>query len=304
MDGRNERHDSSLTQTRRKDSMHARHAQNSHHGAFRSKRIRGGMWRTTPAPPRRVRRWCIAATCTALVILGTVRVWQVRDVRVDGTRVIPSAVLRDDALTIIAGHHWGIIPRASILTQQYRAIAPALRTGYALESVTLNLGRGSVLHVQVQEQPIAGILFTADGESLILSTQGTVIVTASPSVREAILAEDTEARLMLIRAAVPHATLGEQPYTSRQISVLQVLWTFLMHAGDALRPEGIIPKPGTTEDFDIMTVAGTTIIVTTSGEEGAQLSKLTAVLQDPQIRARQHELRSIDLRFGDRVYVQ
>ncbi|MDO8463284.1 MAG: hypothetical protein Q7S96_03360 [bacterium] len=267
----------------------------------------GATWRHTATrqPTVNVKK-PLVLTVAFLVLAGAIIWgWRISDVRVSGATLIPNAVVRDAALVALAGKQWVIFPNTSIIVGGYRAIPEMLREEFAFTSVTTDLKRHGVLELTVQEQDIAAIVYTTDGASYLVGAQGDILLAASPELREALLATEAGSALIGITWNVPASALGDEPLLStEQLRFLKRMWDTLAIAGAGLQPDVIVPRYGATEDFDIRTRSGAIVTTTTQGDTTYQITKLNAVLHDRQTPEERQRIRSVDLRYDDRVYVQ
>ncbi|MDO8425617.1 MAG: hypothetical protein Q7T01_03855 [bacterium] len=281
-------------------------------GALRTSAHRtrsGSQWRAQRTSGSRGARSAKRAVALCVLVLtsalAAVYGWRIQSVRVEGAHLLPGAVVRDAALQALAVPAWGVIPGNSVLTGAYRRIPALLREQFALAEASVNLGRRGVLSITIREQDVAAIGYTQDGGSVLVSARGDILLDATPELREAIRASDTAAALLVIIWPVPRSALGEGPLlTAEQLTFLGHVWGDLHLAGAGLRPESLMPKYGATDDFDIRTISGAVVTVSTKVDTSSQITKLRGVLHDRASPEARSAIRSIDLRYGDRVYIR
>ncbi|MDO8622560.1 MAG: hypothetical protein Q7R80_04990, partial [bacterium] len=192
----------------------------------------------------------------------------------------------------------GIAPRSSMLLARTGRLERVLQERFAFGSVSARRTWKGELIVQVTEQPIVGVVEFADGGKMLVSVAGIILGPAPESLNEA-------TNLIRWQSLSGAMRTGESFLTATRTALLRAIWTELdQTAGGTLRPQRIIQRAGSADEFDIHTTRGVVVSVSTDEQARDQLTKLRAVLSDAQNATRITTLRSIDLRYGDRVYIQ
>lgn len=250
------------------------------------------------AEPRTVRnrRKAVPVLVLALVlVIGWT--WRIRSVEVEGATLIPNAAVRDAALSKLQGRWWGIVPRAGMLTVGLTALEDDLRDQFAFRTVEGRRHLDGRLTVRVSEQPLTGIVRFDGGNALLLGMSGQVLGQLPESLSNA-------ETLMVFEGTGSPPVTGVEFLPITSIAALQSFWRELALAAGSLQPSVIVRRAGSTDEFDVRTAGGAVVTVTAGEQAGYQLTKLQAVLRDRPSAEQRTKLRSIDLRYGDRVYVQ
>ncbi|MDP3770931.1 MAG: hypothetical protein Q8R16_01370 [bacterium] len=224
--------------------------------------------------------------------------WRIQAVTVEGSTVIPNAAVRDAILAELQGNWIGIVPRSSMLLARTRRLERVLQERFAFGSASARRTWSGELIVQVTEQPIAGVVEFADGGRMLVSVAGIILGPAPESLNEA-------ANLIRWQSLSGTMRTGESFLSAPRTALLRAIWAELdQTAGGTLRPQRIAQRAGSANEFDIHTTRGVVVSVSTDEQARDQLTKLRAVLSDAQNATQINTLRSIDLRYGDRVYIQ
>jgi len=173
-----------------------------------------------------------------------------------------------------------------------------LQYQFAFASVSARRRLNGALAVRVVEQPIAGIAEFSDGGLLLVSAKGNILGPVPESLNGA-------ANVMHWRLTRGPMKTGDVFLPPEHVALLQSLWAVLAQAaGGALQPQFIGQREDSETTFDIHTAQGTVISVSADDRGSDQLTKLRSVVRDLYRDSPSRTLRSIDLRYGDRVYVQ
>jgi|GEM_PF-6006241 len=254
-------------------------------------------WQRRPASRRRLRRTTVFSVVGLALIIVLVWGWRIRSVEVSGSSMIPNAAVRDAILAELQGERWGIFPRSSMLLMRTGRLERMIRDQFAFASVSVRRRLNGRLDVLVTEQPIVAVVHFPNGPAMLLAGSGQIIAPAPEALNDA-------ASLVAVQWVGSAVGPGGQLMPADTLGFLQALWAELSRAGGSLQPQSIGERSGSTSAFDIHTTGGA--VVTAAVEEGTerQLVKLRAVLQQyatPDARA---SIRIVDLRYGDRVYIQ
>lgn len=264
-------------------------------------------WRPNARTERRYRLPLIGGLALAALIALTWG-WRISAVEVTGATIVPNAALRDSVLADIQGRRWGFIPRTSVLFAAPNRLERMLRDRFALESVTVRRHRNGTLTVNVREHAIAAVWTAPEQPPRLLSQGGFVLGTAS----DALLQEfgvsggtggGTPTVPVITLTDVPASSVGDRVLGDTIVALIAATWQELQRAeSEALRPRTAVPRPQSTT-VDITTAGGARVSLTADASPESQLRKLRSVLQEMS-DAQEKSVKSIDLRYGDRVYVQ
>lgn len=265
---------------------------------WRSYRAPSRPWRRRPVSRRRSRLAVAGIGVGLLGAFGLLWGWRVSAVEVSGSSIIPNAAVRDAVLAELQGRQGAVFPRSSVLLLRTSTLERAIRDRFAFASVSAQRRLNGRLDVAVTEQPIAAVVSFSDGPAMLLAVSGEIIALAPESLNNAV-------SLLNVRWGGRSPVPGGRFMPEGALIVLRDLWTELGQTGGALQPQYIGGRASSTSAFDIHTVGGMVVTAVATGDGAErQLSKLRAVLRQystPDARAR---LRILDLRYGDRVYVQ
>lgn len=224
--------------------------------------------------------------------------WRITEVTVEGSTIIPNAAVRDVVFSELQGTWIGIFPRSSMILARVSRLEWTLRQQFAFASVSAQRRRHGVLMVRVTEQTIAGIVEFDHGERLLVSNEGRVLGPVPESLNGV-------TGLIQWRVATGALKAGDSLLAPEHMRFLQQVWAALAQvANGALQPQFIGSRAGSSTAFDIHTVQGAVVSVDVDAESPNQLTKLRSVLQELYGGTPPKIIRSIDLRYGDRVYVQ
>jgi hypothetical protein len=235
---------------------------------------------------------------------GVVWGWRVQAVEVTGATLIPNAAIRDDVLVMLQGHRWGIFPRSSVPFVGVHDLGRTLRDRFTLASVDVRRQRHGVLGVTVVEHRISAIVQPEGQPQSLMAMTGNIVGPASERTLTAlgIAGGRPTSVLPVIRTVAPVAT-GERVLPETTVSFIRALWGELAGINiPPLAPQVVVLRKDSAS-FVIQTVGGANVVVTTDEDAEVQLAKLRSILRglpEPQHAT----VRSIDLRYGDRVYVQ
>lgn len=155
-----------------------------------------------------------------------------------------------------------------------------------------------MLTVRVTEQTIAGIAAFDSGERLLVSNDGHILGPMPESLNGA-------TGLIEWRSSAGPMKIGDAFLTPEHAVFLRQVWLELTQvANHALQPQFIGSRAGSSTAFDIHTEQGTVVSVDADAQNQNQLTKLRTVLRELYSGTTTKTLHSIDLRYGDRVYVQ
>lgn len=264
-------------------------------------RARGG-WRqytrpTTQRGRERPRRAKVLVLVLVLVLVITVWGWRIQTVEVRGATIVPNAAVRDAILAELQQRRFGIVQRSSMVLVGLNGIERTIRERFAFQSVEGNRHRNGTVTFAVTEQPLAALATFSQGAALLIGTTGQVLGTVPESLNGA-------TALPTYQWTGDSPPVGAVLLPGMTIVVLRSLWDELALAGGPLQPAVIAQRSGAADAFDLRTVGGTTVSISVTEQAADQLAKLQAVLRDRASPAARAKLRSIDLRYGDRVYVQ
>lgn len=265
-----------------------------------SRRFRSPPRSWNQRTPTRTRTWRRGALVAFFVVgfLALVWGWRITDVTVDGSTIIPNAAVRDAVLSELQGNWLGIFPRSSMILARPNRLERTLRQQFAFASASARRQRNGTLLVRVAEQTIAGIVEFDDGGRLLISNDGRILGPVPESLNGA-------TGLIQWRASTNPMKTGGVFLPPDHASFLQQMWAELAQvANGALQPQFIGARAGSSTAFDIHTVQGTVVSVDADTQNQNQLTKLRSVLRELYSSAPPKSLHSIDLRYGDRVYVQ
>lgn len=257
--------------------------------------VRGGTWRRPVRPQRRWRPVVIGALLVLLVVILTVG-WRVRSVEVAGATIVPNAAVRDAVLAVLQQRRWAIFPRSSMVWAGINDVERELRQRFAFARVDGKRRLNGTVVVTVSEQPIAAVARFPSGGTLLIATSGQVLGVAPESLNQG--------ALPIIQGAGPAPATGDVFLPGSTIEFLLSLWRELELAGGSLQPSTVNWREGSTGTVDIHTAGGVVISAATEDRPEYQLTKLKALLRDRPTPEARSALRSIDLRYGDRVYIQ
>lgn len=263
-------------------------------------RVRSG-WKhyTQPAQHRRKRpRYRFALPLLfALLLVAVLWGWRIQTVEVRGATIVPNAAVRDAILAELQQRRFGIVPRSSMVLVGLNGIERTIRERFAFQSVEGNRHRNDTVTFVVTEQPLAAIATFPQGVALLIGATGQVLGAAPEALNGAIA-------LPAYQWTGDPPPVGAALLPDATITMLRSLWDELALAGGSLQPAVIAQRSGASDAFDLRTVGGTTVSISVTEQAADQLAKLQAVLRDRASPAARAKLRSIDLRYGDRVYVQ
>lgn len=263
-------------------------------------RVQSG-WKhyTQPAQHRRKRpRYRFALLILFILFLVAVLWgWRIQIVEVQGATIVPNAAVRDAILAELQQRRFGIVPRSSMVLVGLNALERTTRERFAFQSVEGRRHRNGTVTFTVTEQPLAALATFSQGAALLIGTTGQVLGTVPESLNGA-------TALPAYQWTGDPPPVGAVLLPGMTIAVLRSLWDELALAGGPLQPAVIAQRSGASDTFDLRTVGGATVSISVTEQAGDQLAKLRAVLRDRASPAARAKLRSIDLRYGDRVYVQ
>jgi len=222
--------------------------------------------------------------------------WRIRSVEVEGATLVPNAAVRDAALAELQQRRWGVFPRSSMVWVGVNALERSLRQRFAFARVDGTRRRGGAIVMTVTEQPIAAIARFEAGGAVLIAQNGQVLGIAPESLNHA--------ALFIIQGSGQAPSTGDVFLAEPTIAFLSSLWRELELAGGALRPNDISTRGGPDGAFDIRTTGGVVVSAAVNVQPDYQLTKLQALLRDRPTPEARSKLRSIDLRYGDRVYIQ
>lgn len=267
--------------------------------------LRAGHAAQRSGGARKTRRVVVLVLILVLATTGTAWAWTINDITVDGATYVPNATIRDVALETLSERRWGVIPRRSVMFGGMRStLREVLHKQFVLDDIHFSRS-GSTLSIRVVEPSLAAVLFTAGGGSAFVTGDGSLVQQRTDRAREEILASEQAKNLLVLSWAVPLETVGPKPLDAERLASLRLLWTVLQsEGGPALAPSFAAPKYGNAGDFDVTTASGASVSLTTQEPAERQAEKLRAVLRDRAKPEQRAAIRSIDLRYGDRVYIQ
>ncbi|MDO8598933.1 MAG: hypothetical protein Q7S02_02395 [bacterium] len=223
--------------------------------------------------------------------------WRVRAIEVTGATIIPNAAVRDAVLAALQGSQWGVFPRTSMLLMRTGHLERTIRDQFAFSTVSVRRRLNGEVRVSVTEQSIVAVVRFLEGAPMLLAGGGRIIAPAPESLNDA-------QSLLDIRLGGTAAGSGGQIMSADALSFLRTVWEELRRTSDALQPEYLNDRAEQPTSFDIHTINGAVVSVTADEATERQLTKLRAVLQNYRTPEARAKLRIIDLRYGDRVYVQ
>lgn len=263
-------------------------------------RVQSGWKRYTQPAQHRRRRPRYRSALLILLILSLVAVvwgWRIQTVEVQGATIVPNAAVRDAILAELQQRRFGIVPRSSMVLVGLGQLERTTRERFAFQSVAGRRHRNGIVTFTVTEQPLAALATFSQGAALLIGTTGQVLGTVPESLNGA-------TALPTYQWAGDPPSVGAVLLPGMTIAVLRSLWDELALAGGLLQPAVIAQRSGAPDAFDLRTVGGATVSISVTEQAGDQLAKLQAILRDRASPAARAKLRSIDLRYGDRVYVQ
>ncbi|MBI4434598.1 hypothetical protein HY635_02165 [Candidatus Uhrbacteria bacterium] len=244
----------------------------------------------------RPRRFIAAIILLAIIFASLSFGWRIRGVEVQGATIVPNAAVRDAALAVLQRQRWGVFPRSSMVWVGMNSLERELRQRFAFARVDGTRRRDGSIAIVVAEQPIAAIARFETGGAVLIARSGQVLGVAPEALNQA--------PLPTIQWAGQAPQTGDAFLTSATLEFLLSLWRELDLAGGALRPSTMSRRDGSDGAFDIRTTSGTVIAVVVNDQPNDQLLKLQSLLRDRPTPEERSKLRSIDLRYGDRVYIQ
>ncbi|MBI4433867.1 hypothetical protein HY632_03770 [Candidatus Uhrbacteria bacterium] len=263
--------------------------------------------RTTPSwqrpHPHRWRRWGKLVLVVGVMGSGYAWLlwgWQIEDVEVVGATLVSNTVVRDVFLGELQGNRWGVVPRRSVAWGGVGGIAARLRERYAFAGVTVERRWSTRPRMQITEQHIVAMAQYAAPTPVLLAAPGTVIGVAPPAFRAA--AAETLPRIIFGDRAIPD--VGASAIAPAALTFLRALWGDLDAIGGAYEPAHIAPRGASSTEYVLHTTGGIAITVTTSEGMDRQREKLRIVLQGRVAANPKSSTRTIDVRYGDRVYLQ
>ena len=258
-------------------------------------------------PKRRVRRkwWSVLSGIGVVafaVFLGSIRI---QTVEVTGAGVlVPNAAIRDAVQNVLQERRWGIFPRSRAVFVGSRALERQLQTQFALGSVRVTRGwRGGALHVVVAEQSVVGVASFDDGVAVMLSVSGVSFGELPEQLRTSLSTGDRPL-VPVIRLGGTPTALGQQVLTPEAIALLSGAWGILREGNVLAEPSYVTRVSGSRTSFDLVTVRGVRVSLSAEDTPTTQLEKLRTLLTEPTFAAKAANVRSVDVRYGDRVYVQ
>ena len=264
-----------------------------HHRARSSER----PWQQRSRAGRRARKWAAIGVLGGVAVAALFWSWRIRDVEVTGATIIPNAAVRDAVLTELQGSRWGVFPATSVLLARTGRLEQVIRDRFAFATVSARRHVDGRLSVSVTEQPLAALVRFEEGTAMLLAASGQLVAPFPESLNGAAGLLD----IQLLGASRP---VGESIMPAEVLALLRGLWVMLEQSGGALQPQFIGGRAGQGASFDIHTQSGAVMTAAAGSGAERQLAKLRVVLQNyatPEARAK---IRTIDLRYGDRVYIQ
>lgn len=253
--------------------------------------------------PPRWRRWGKWLSVAMLLVGGwawAVWGWQFEDVEVQGATLVPNAEIRDVTLSAMERRRWGMVPQRSIILGGLRAMTAELKDQYALDMIRIERRWSTRPLLRVAERRIVAIARDVADNAVLLAEQGQVIGVASPAFRAAA----GELLVLAYTDARETPRIGTPIIAESALTFLRALWGDLMATGGAYRPDHVTARGSSATEYVIHTVGGVAITVSASEETDRQREKLRAVLQHRLLPNPKNAARTIDVRYGDRVYLQ
>lgn len=248
----------------------------------------------------RRRRWFVAISIAAVIGGFTAGVWgwRIRDVTVEGASVVPNAAVRDAALAMLAERRVAVIPRSSMLLGGTRDIRERLRQQFAFSSVTTDRGfRMGALRIHIVEQAVSAVLLP-DGRGFLVGASGHCIGRLPSD------GVSFPQGVPIIEGNGCVGGIGDRAMDRETIAFLDRVWKTLdTTATPALRPSRVLWN-AESRDAALRTANTATISVTAREHREYQVEKLLQFLASRPLPADQTEVRSVDLRYGNRVYVR
>ncbi|MBI4142627.1 hypothetical protein HY480_02005 [Candidatus Uhrbacteria bacterium] len=238
-----------------------------------------------------------------VVLAASVRV---QAVEVSGAGVfVPNAAIRDAALDALQGRRFVVLPRSSIVFLANRDLSTALQSRFSLQSVAVRREwRQRGVRIVVAEQPVAGVVEHDSGASFIVNGSGIVLGPIPDQLRSTLhLADQPVVPVFRITGPLPSASDTVLPPAA--IELVGGAWVILREGGHALGAPTIAShRIGSEAVFDLTTTRAVRVSLSIAEVPTAQLEKLRTMLTDPAFAARAATIRSLDVRYGDRVYAQ
>lgn len=252
-----------------------------------------------PSKSRRWRRLVVIATVLAAggwMLFG----WRVQTVEVSGTTLTSPGAIRDAVLARLQRSTWmGFTPQSYMLLMHPGRIADELEQEFNLANVAIHRQMNGTLRVATTEQTIAAILMPNGGAPYLIGATG-LLIGPAPDFVTATKTVNT----IIVRTPLANAATGVRVLAPEAMSVLREIWSALARLDGSLRPSYAGPRQDSPSTVDVTTASGAVIIITTLEALEPQLEKLQILLSSRPTESERAKLRSIDLRYGDRVYVQ
>lgn len=223
--------------------------------------------------------------------------WRVRAVEVTGATIIPNAAVRDAVLAALQGSQWGVFPRTSMLLMRTGRLERTIRDQFAFATVSVRRRLNGEVRVSITEQPMVAVVRFPEGAPMLLASDGRIIAPSPESLNDA-------QTLLDIRLVGGTMGSGEKLMSTEVLDFLRAVWAELSRTSGSLQPTYLSDRAAQLTSFDLHTVSGAVVSVTADESTEYQLTKLRAVLQNYRTPEAQAKLRIIDLRYGDRVYIQ
>jgi cell division septal protein FtsQ len=252
---------------------------------------------TSSRSPHPRRRRAVLVIVIVIVAVSILWGWRIQTVEVRGATIIPNAAVRDAILAELQQRRFGVFPRSSMLLVGLNDLERSIRERFAFQAVEAKRHRNGTVVFTVTEQPLAALATFPNGAKLTVGVTGQALGVAPEALNNA-------TSLMALQWNGDPPSIGASLVAEPAITALRSVWEELALAGGPLQPTLILQLSGSTDAFNLRTTSGATVSVSTSEHAGDQLRKLRALLRDYPSPVARAKLRSIDLRYGDRVYIQ